>query len=109
MAVTLNQVKPCKRGHDLTAPGALGAQGKCKECAKIRAVGESGTGNPIEPDPVEGGNVRLIERGAGEKPLAIYDRPKNPRPPQLGEPPDDGVRYVSHFVNCPDAPAWRKR
>lgn len=25
----------CRRGHDLEAPGALNAQGKCKECVKI--------------------------------------------------------------------------
>ena len=32
-AATRNSV--CKRGHDLSAPGALNAQGKCKECVKI--------------------------------------------------------------------------
>lgn len=77
---------------------------RCVSCDAeiIRAVGKSGKGNPIEPTPVEGGNVRLIERD-GPKPLALYDR-KN----QQRDLDDDGVRYVSHFVNCPDAPLWRR-
>lgn len=68
----------------------------------VRAVGKSGKTNPIEPNPVEGGNVRLIGR-EGAKPLALYNR-KN----QQKALEDDGVRYVSHFVNCPDSETWRR-
>lgn len=35
MIATEKRVLVCKRGHDLTADGALSAQGKCKECVKI--------------------------------------------------------------------------
>lgn len=78
---------------------------RCLSCNApiIRAVGESGKGNPINPEPVKNGNVRLIAR-EGQKPLAIYDR--KDRQPSLD---DDGVRYVSHFSDCPDAPRWRRK
>lgn len=81
----------------------------CLSCGAddLRAVGKSGKTNPIEPNPVEGGNVRLVGRD-DQKPLALYDRKGQQR--DLGTPDreDDGVRYVSHFVNCPDAPQWRR-
>lgn len=81
---------------------------RCRSCGApvVFAVGESGRENPIEPEPKENGNVRLVER-EGQKPLALYD--KKDRQLTLEQMlDDDGTRYVSHFANCPDAPRWRK-
>lgn len=78
--------------------------GICRSCGAqiLFAVGESGRENPIEPEPKENGNVRLVER-EDQKPLALYDKKDRQRTLD-----DDGMRYVSHFANCPDAPRWRK-
>lgn len=52
---------------------------------------------PLDAEPVEGGNVRLIDGVAHVRPVDLFDVP------------DDDVRYVSHFVTCPDSKAWRSK
>lgn len=69
----------------------------------IFAIGSSGKLNPIDADPVAGGNVRLVTQGKDEPPLARYDRKDDQ--PSLD---DDGIRYVSHFSTCPQAKDWRR-
>lgn len=78
----------------------------CKSCGApvIFAIGASGKPNPIDAEPVSGGNVRLIAQGDGEPPVARYDRKDDQ--PSLD---DDGIRYVSHFSTCPHSAQWRKR
>lgn len=81
----------------------------CKSCGAeiIRAVGKSGKVNPIDAEPVAPdaeilGNVRLVDTGE-EMPLALYDRKGDTLALD-----DDGTRYVSHFVTCPQAADWRR-
>ncbi len=74
----------------------------CRTCsARIVWCVSEATGNrmPVDADPVAGGNLRMT---------------RNPIPsvhvePQLSlfDDDDDQLRYVSHFVTCPDAHLWR--
>jgi len=74
----------------------------CTSCqAEIRwAVTAAGKLMPIDPEPVEGGNLELIGERNG-RPLVRY------RQPSLLEPPD-GPRYRSHFASCPHAGQHRR-
>lgn len=56
---------------------------------------------PVDPQPVENGNIELQER-PGKPPLAHYV-PTN-APNLMGTP-----RHVSHFATCPDRDQWRKK
>lgn len=53
---------------------------------------------PVDAEPVEGGNLRLIK--ADTPPIVTASMQL-----ELGEV-DDGVRYQSHFASCPDAAKW---
>jgi len=53
---------------------------------------------PLNPKPMDGGNIVLSERGQFLDPVAVYVKP------------DPNVkRYVSHFATCPESKKWRKR
>ena len=71
----------------------------CRSCgAPIRWVRTTyGRLVPIDPDPVSNGNI-VIQPISG---TADYVR-KGAYIDQTWD------RYVSHFVTCPDADAWRK-
>lgn len=59
---------------------------------------------PLDPDPVENGNV-VIEPGVEDKAI-----PPRARTLKKGEEPPVGVlRYVSHFATCTDPGRFRKR
>jgi hypothetical protein len=71
----------------------------CRSCSApivwIKLTG--GRRMPIDPDPVEGGNIRAWpERGTGEVLSAT------------GIEQADGPLYVSHFATCPQAGEWRR-
>lgn len=58
-----------------------------------------GSAIPLDPEPVESGNLVVVTGnpdGSGPR-LALYARPM-----------DDGPRFVSHFVSCPRASAFRR-
>ena len=63
------------------------------------ALTEAGKRMPLDPDPVDGGNIVLTrEAESNGTPLAAY------------VPADPGVmRHVSHFATCPNADQHRKR
>lgn len=80
----------------------------CDSCgAEIIFANSGSTGKPmpIDAEPVAaGGNIRLEER----------DRPLPPLAHVVGATidmltDDDGTRYRSHFVTCPNADEWRSR
>lgn len=52
---------------------------------------------PVDPYPVKGGNIVLVERPHLE-PLAVYVK-KDP----------DIAHFVSHFATCPNAAQHRKK
>lgn len=77
---------------------------RCSSCNGriVWALTTAGRRMPVDLDPVEGGNVLLVERG-GELP---------PRAEVLGraDRPAEGVlTYRAHFSTCPDAGAHRRR
>lgn len=74
----------------------------CSSCGAqiIWAITETGARNPIDPAPVEGGNIRL--RVGGD--ALIYAKVQR----EMFDDNDDGTRYQSHFVTCPNAPSHRK-
>lgn len=59
---------------------------------------------PIDAEPLAGGNIRLTEREHMPPASAVVGAAID-----LFDPTDDGVRYYSHFVTCPNAKDWRKR
>jgi hypothetical protein len=74
----------------------------CGTCYRliIWAVTTRGKDMPVNPDPVPGGNIALDER-PGVAPLARVLTVTQ----QFGR---TNLR-TSHFVDCPQAPKWRKR
>jgi hypothetical protein len=78
----------------------------CRSCGAAIwwATTEAGKSIPIDPDPTEGGNVKLVGGTTGD--------PGIRQVVVLG--PDDarrftGALYVSHFVTCSQADDWRTR
>lgn len=70
--------------------------GTCRSCrAPIRwAHTQKGHRIPLDPEPVEGGN--LVEVAPG---IVRVVEPGDP----------SGARFVSHFATCPNAGAHRRR
>jgi hypothetical protein len=61
---------------------------------------EAGKRMPVDPEPVEGGNIMLTreQESSTGTPIAAYVTP------------DPGVmRHVSHFATCPNAAQHRKQ
>jgi hypothetical protein len=74
----------------------------CKYCSApiIWAKTPAGRAMPIDPEPVDMGNVQLLERDSeADAPLAVVTVPA-----LIAE----GQRYRSHFVTCPKAAQARK-
>jgi hypothetical protein len=71
----------------------------CRSCgAPIRwALTTNGRRIPLDPDPVEGGNLALADQGT--TPIAYYVDPE--------DEPVPGPLYVSHFATCPNAAQHR--
>lgn len=72
----------------------------CRSCRRpVRwAVTPAGKRMPVDPEPVEGGNLLLA---LDDPPVArVVD------PAQLVI--DDGQRFVSHFATCPNADEHRR-
>jgi hypothetical protein len=63
-------------------------------------VTESGKSIPLDAEPVAHGNIRLVDNRAVVVGVGTLD---------LLDATDDGVRWVSHFVTCPDRDKWRRR
>lgn len=77
--------------------------GTCRGCgAEMRwALTDKGRGIPLDPEPVETGNLVLADEAADGRPIVRYVR--------KGE--DTGIqpRYVSHFVTCPEAESFKRK
>lgn len=67
--------------------------------AIVRGVKRGSKPMPVDFEPVENGNLRMVK---AESPVVMTMSMQL----ELGEV-DDGVRYVTHFVTCPDADNWR--
>lgn len=79
---------------------------RCRSCgAPITwTTTEGGERMPCDAHPVAGGNIRLLPGAPGEPPTS---RVTPGGMVDMFDPTDDGVRYLAHFVNCPDADEWR--
>lgn len=75
----------------------LAADGACRTCAAPITWAHTRHGDrvPLDPVPVEGGNLDVEATDTGL--LAYYVKA------------DGAVRHVSHFATCPDAGVWRRR
>lgn len=91
-------------------PSDLAACRSCKAPIVFAVTEPGGSWNPLDPDPVEDGNVELVGRD-GEfqgKPGAIRCRTlTRDEVAQIQLVPTP--RYRSHFATCPQASKWRKR
>jgi hypothetical protein len=76
----------------------------CKSCGAgiTWAVTSNGKRMPLDPEPVEDGNVVLHPSLNGGPPVATV------LSPSPGDPPPVFARYVSHFVTCPHADDHRR-
>jgi hypothetical protein len=74
---------------------------KCRSCgAKVFwVITQKNKRMPVDPEPVENGNLEIHDQGQYRPPLAIYVSVK---PPGV-------LRHISHFVTCPNAKAHRKK
>jgi len=74
----------------------VGSPGACRSCGAdiLWVVTVNGKAMPLDPDPVEDGNV-TVEGGIATVlgPLEAVSEP---------------VLYVTHFQGCPDADEWRR-
>lgn len=89
-------------------------EGTCRSCGAgvFWAETEKGKRMPVDREPAENGNIRLLVRTEwpagtelepGEtKLVAVYDTQKETL---LG---DEEPRFVSHFATCAQARSWRK-
>jgi len=76
-------------------------RGKCRSCQApvIWALTAAAhTPIPIDPDPVPTGNLVLEQHPKVVAPVAVF----------VTQETAGAVRYVSHFVTCPQAGRWRK-
>lgn len=76
----------------------------CRSCdAPIRWARNVVTnkGLPLDPDPVENGNLVLVDMGSDSEELTV-------RYVKRGEDVGNAQRYQTHFVSCPDADNWRR-
>jgi len=73
----------------------------CRSCGKpIKwVVTQKNKRMPIDPQPVEGGNIELHNQGEYLPPLAVYH----------SLAPAGVKLYVSHFATCPNAAKHRKK
>lgn len=80
--------------------------GRCRSCRApiLWSKTEGGKRMPLDPEPVDGGNVAL---GVPNR----YDAEGNVIATVLGpleiEAADEPL-YVTHFATCPDADRWRR-
>lgn len=77
----------------------------CRSCGApiVWAVTEAtGARIPIDAEPAPDGNLRVRP---GEPPKAAVVGATI----DLLDPEDDGTRYLSHFVTCPNADEHRRR
>ena len=78
----------------------------CRSCRKkIRWVTMvSGKKNPLDPEPVENGNVQILELSPGEFQGEAL------KAEQLAAARDGGeLLYISHFATCPTASQHRSK
>lgn len=75
----------------------------CASCGApvVWAVTMNDKAMPVDPDPVENGNLILEPTAAGTRAAFVA------RPPELADDPN-GDRWVSHFATCPQSKTWRK-
>lgn len=69
----------------------------CRSCGEpVRWVKTSaGKNMPLDPHPVPNGNIELVRGGHGWVAEVV-------------DPDPEVLRYVSHFVTCPDAKRHRR-
>ncbi len=95
-------------------PHMIDGQRRCPDCGEPRPVTQrcgscraairwvtttNGRSMPIDPDPVDGGNLVLTYPSPGSALAIVVD----PEQTMLDDPP----RYVSHFATCPNADQHR--
>jgi hypothetical protein len=77
------------------------ATARCRRCGAPIGFARTANGKmmPLDPEPVEDGNVFVVE--APGSVTAIVASKANPTPP--GEP------HLSHFATCPAAESFRRK
>lgn len=76
---------------------------ECRSChAPVQWVTMEGSGksNPLDPEPVENGNVEVYTGEDGQ----LMGRIVTDTADRLFTPP----LHLSHFVSCPDAKRWKR-
>lgn len=78
---------------------------QCRSCHApiVWATTTTGKRMTVNPEPGEGGNIRLVYRRGDNTPVA-HVVPKAER----GNYGADQAWYTSHFASCPQADEWRR-
>jgi hypothetical protein len=84
----------------------VGSSPRCRSCGAAIWFGLTAKGRrmPLDPSPVEDGNV-VMDRLERQQ---VHDLP-HVRVLGKGEDVGDTPRYVAHFSTCPDAERHRRR
>ena len=83
---------------------------RCSTCKNevVWVVTAGGKRMPLDPDPVENGNIiktgKMIDTDRGAAELVAYVHP----PSLFDQDVHDGERYVSHFATCANAEQHRR-
>lgn len=72
----------------------------CRSCGADVLWAKTGKSMPIDPEPVEDGNVLLYRTPQGLRVVVM----------SKGDHPDPGAsRHTTHFATCPNAARHRRR
>lgn len=79
---------------------------KCRSCGAeiIWCVTENGKAIPVTAKPNENGNIKLVSADDPREPFVAKVLKKNE---QSAQPKT--FRYISHFVDCPNAAHHRRK
>lgn len=88
----------------MTAKTLLRSVTRCSTCRAdiVWAVTRSRKRIPLEAEPIVAGNIR-VRHGKGALLAEVVGQMRD-----MFDDTDDGVRYESHFVRCPDASEHRR-
>ena len=73
----------------------------CREQIMFGVSDRTGKRIPLNPRPVEGGNVWIV---GWQGPTPVVEMASREH-----RPPPDAELYISHFATCPNAKAHRRR
>jgi hypothetical protein len=84
-------------------------RGTCRSCGApiLWVKTEAGKAIPLDPDPIEGGNIIISVQGRGVE-VAHVETEIEKRARLACPIPAGRTAFISHFATCPQAKKWRR-